>query len=66
MTMPSPVLEKSWRGIPHLSGKEYFIWNAKHLRRPCSTPMVIFLSDGECQLIDATVYDLCLAAVRGG
>jgi len=30
------------------------------------TPVVIFLSDGECGLTDATVYDLCRSAVRAG
>ncbi|PVF92927.1 hypothetical protein CPB86DRAFT_144289 [Serendipita vermifera] len=30
------------------------------------SPVVIFLSDGECQVSDSTVYDLCRAAVRLG
>jgi len=64
--MPSSVLEKLWRGIPHLSGKGYFIYKAKHLQYPRSTPVVIFLSDGEGRLTDATVYGLCRAAVREG
>jgi hypothetical protein len=64
--MPSSVPEKLWRGTPHLSGKEYFIWNTKHSQYPRSTPVVIFLSDGEGRLTDANVYDLCQAAVRQG
>ena len=30
------------------------------------TPVVIFLSDGECSLSDAIMYDLCRAAVKAG
>ncbi|PVF98362.1 hypothetical protein CPB86DRAFT_825740 [Serendipita vermifera] len=30
------------------------------------SPVVIFLSDGECAISDSTVYDLCRAAVRLG
>lgn len=31
-----------------------------------SSPVVVFLSDGECHIADETVYDLCRAAVRLG
>jgi hypothetical protein len=31
-----------------------------------SSPVVIFLSDGECAISDSTIYDLCRAAVRLG
>jgi hypothetical protein len=29
-------------------------------------PVVIFLSDGECDIADETMYDLCRTAIRLG
>ena len=30
------------------------------------TPVIVFLSDGECGLSDEVMYDLCRSAVRAG
>ena len=30
------------------------------------TPVIVFLSDGECSLSDEVMYDLCRSAVRAG
>lgn len=36
------------------------------LLRKRRSPVVIFLSDGECGVQDATIYDLCRSAARLG
>jgi hypothetical protein len=33
---------------------------------PSRTPVMIFLSDGECHIADQTMQDLCRSAVRLG
>ena len=40
--------------------------NSKLMSPNFRTPVIIFLSDGECDLSDEVMYDLCRSAVRAG
>lgn len=59
------VMEEHWSTERYGTCHLYSNWKGYHILSSRS-PVIIFLSDGECEVNDATVEDLCRAAIDLG